>query len=104
MSVKSIVLTNEQVAKIVKLSRLTVSDTQAKVLTTQLETILEHVRSLAQVNTDMVKPTSQTTGLTDVFRPDEAHQSLSVEEVMGSTDKNHNNYFVVPAVLDKDAH
>lgn len=104
MSGKASVLTNEQVAKIVKLSRLTVSDAEIQVLTPQLETILEHVRSLAQVNTDTVEPTSQTTGLTDVFRSDEAGQSLSVDDVLGSIDSIHNNYFVVPAVLDKDAH
>jgi Asp-tRNA(Asn)/Glu-tRNA(Gln) amidotransferase C subunit len=56
------------------------------------------------VDTSGLEPTSQTTGLEDVYRVDEIKEEngLKVEEALSGTDKAYNNAFKVGAILNKE--
>ncbi len=64
-------ITIEDVKKLAKLSALTISDTEADALRSQLEEILGFVSKLSEVDTTGVEPTYQVTGLSNVWRKDE---------------------------------
>lgn len=93
------------IAHIAKLSSLHISDAEAKKLQKQLESTLETISELNQVDTKSVEPTSQVTGLTNVFRNDEidTERMFSQEEALANGKQTHNGYFVVGAVIDYEA-
>lgn len=63
-------ITIQDVKKLAKLSALTISDTEADALRSQLEEILGFVSKLSEVDTTGVEPTYQVTGLANVWRED----------------------------------
>lgn len=91
----------KEVRHISSLANLKNSESEIKKFSSQLSKILTHIDELSEVDTNDVIPTSQTTGLTNVFRDDRVEESLSEEEAISGTDKLHNGYFVVERVIRK---
>lgn len=63
-------LTREDVLKLARLARISLSDDEVTEFTTEFSAILQYVDQLQSVNVDGVEPTSQVTGLTNVMRAD----------------------------------
>ncbi len=97
-------LTDNQIKHVAKLAKLTLTDEEIKKFQGQLSNILSHIDELSKVDTTGVEPTSQTTGLTNVFKKDEIDplRIMPVDAVLSNTKNKLNNYFVVNAVIDKD--
>ncbi|HLD11614.1 MAG TPA: Asp-tRNA(Asn)/Glu-tRNA(Gln) amidotransferase subunit GatC [Patescibacteria group bacterium] len=95
-------LTKEQVEKVAHLARIGLTLKDTKLFQEQLSDILTYVEKLNGVDTSKVSMTSQVTGLTNVFREDEASPSLSVEDVLSNAPKKKNNLFIIPAVFDQE--
>ena len=97
-------LTTDEVKHIAKLSRLNLTEEEIKKFQGQLSKIVDYISQLSEVDTSALVPTSQTTGLENVFRLDEIKlSSLNKEEALSGTDKTYNGYFVVDAILDKES-
>ena len=73
-------LTEEQVRHIAKLARLQLSNAEVKKFSRELSSILEYIAMLNELDTEKVEPTSQVTGLTNVFREDEIQPSEATKE------------------------
>ena len=71
-------------------------------LESQLEETLETIAQLDEVDTKNVEPTSQVTGMTNVFREDVIDQAriLSQSEALSNAKNTHKGYFVVPALIE----
>jgi len=97
-------LTKKDVEHVAKLANLKLTSTEINKYTTQLSAIVDFVGELSEVNTSGVEPTSQTTGLENVFRTDEidSANTLKIDEALSGTDKTHNNAFKVKAILNKE--
>lgn len=63
-------LTREEVEHLGKLARLALTEEEKERYATELSAILEYVEQLQEVDTTDVEPTSQVTGLEDVYRED----------------------------------
>ena len=63
-------ITHEEVLKLARLARLSLSDEEVKKYTEELAEILGYVEMLSKVDTTGLQPTNQVTGLYNVFRPD----------------------------------
>ena len=97
-------LTTDEVKHIAKLSRLNLTEEEIKKFQGQLSKIVDYISQLSEVDTSALVPTSQTTGLENVFRLDEIKlSSLNQDEALSGTDKTYNGYFVVDAILDKES-
>lgn len=85
-----------------KLSDLTISSAEAKTLTSQLEETLNTVATLGELNTAQVKPTSQVTGLQNVFREDVITPQIQFTqaEALANAKQTYKGYFLVPAVIE----
>ena len=94
-------LTKKDVLHVAKLSNLKLSDSEIKKFTPQLSKIVEFIGNLNEVDTKNIEATSQTTGLTNVLRDDivKPEISLSQDQALSGTDKTHNGYFKVSAIL-----
>lgn len=86
------------------LANLALSETEIKILKTQLSEVLSYFEELKELRTDDVSPTSQTTGLTDVLREDVVDPTcvLAEADALSGTEKTHNNSFVVGQVIRKE--
>lgn len=87
---------------VAKLAKLELTEAEIEKFTPQLSNVLDHFSELSEVDTKDVEPTSQTTGLEDVYRADElkSENTLTQEEAISGTDKIHNGYFKVKAILE----
>lgn len=96
-------LNGKDVKHVAKLSRLKLDSKEIKKFGEQLSSVIARFEELKEVDTDKTEPTAQTTGLVDVLRPDEIDptQTLSQEQALSGTEKTHNGYFVVPALINK---
>jgi aspartyl-tRNA(Asn)/glutamyl-tRNA(Gln) amidotransferase subunit C len=94
-------LSKADVLHVAKLAKITLSEEEVEKFGKQLSEVVNYVGQLNEVDTQGVEPTSQTTGLEDVFRTDELGkgESLTKDEALSSSENIHNNYFVVDAVL-----
>ncbi|HSX31673.1 MAG TPA: Asp-tRNA(Asn)/Glu-tRNA(Gln) amidotransferase subunit GatC [Candidatus Saccharimonadales bacterium] len=63
-------LSRDDVLKLARLARLTISDQEADEYRTELSTILHYVEQLQTADVEGLQPTSQVTGLTNVMRDD----------------------------------
>jgi aspartyl-tRNA(Asn)/glutamyl-tRNA(Gln) amidotransferase subunit C len=64
-------LTREDVLKLARLARLTISDEEVEKYRAELSEILKYVEQLQSADVEGLEPTSQVTGLKNVMREDE---------------------------------
>ncbi|HSW66392.1 MAG TPA: Asp-tRNA(Asn)/Glu-tRNA(Gln) amidotransferase subunit GatC [Bacillota bacterium] len=63
-------LSREDVLKLARLARLTITDEEVEKYRSELSEILHYVEQLQTADVDGLLPTSQVTGLTNVMRDD----------------------------------
>jgi len=63
-------LTREDVLKLARLSRLSLTDKEVDEYLQELQNVLQYVEQLKDVDVTGLQPTSQVTGLTNVMRED----------------------------------
>ncbi len=63
-------LTRDDVLKLARLARLTITDDEIEKYRTELSEILKYVELLQTADVSGLQPTSQVTGLTNVMRDD----------------------------------
>lgn len=94
------VLSKEQVEHVAKLADLKLTEKEAAKFQKQLSEILDYVRQLNKLDTKGVEPTSQVTGLENVFREDEPGPSLPQKEVLSGTKKRKDGFFKIKAIFE----
>lgn len=94
-------LTPSDLDHVAKLARIKLTDQEKTVFLPQLESILQYLDKLNQVDTSKVSPSFQITNLTNIFRSDEVKASLDQKSALSQASKTHDAYFVVPKTIDK---
>jgi aspartyl-tRNA(Asn)/glutamyl-tRNA(Gln) amidotransferase subunit C len=94
-------LTKEEVLHMAALCRIALSPQEVEFLRGQLSDILEHVRTLQEVDTEGVLPTSHSAGLTTVMRDDSVSDGLSSESTLANAPFREKKFFRVNAVLEE---
>ena len=94
-------LTKADILHIAGLAKLEISDSEVEKYSEQLSEVVNYFSALSEVDTEGIEPTSQTTGLENVFRQDEVspENSLTQEAATSGTDNIYNGYFKVKAIL-----
>ncbi len=90
------------VSHVAQLANLPLTDEEKNKLETQLSETLDYVKQLEEIDTKGVEPTSQVTGLENVFREDETAPSLSQEEALKNAKSQYNGFFKVKAILEQN--
>ncbi|MDA1358823.1 Asp-tRNA(Asn)/Glu-tRNA(Gln) amidotransferase subunit GatC [Glycomyces luteolus] len=96
-------ISREEVAHLARLARLEVTDDELDAFAGQLDVILESMKTLAEVNTDGVQPTSHAVPLVNVFREDQPQPSLPRDAVLAGAPDTAEDRFRVPRILDEEA-
>lgn len=93
-------ITREEVEHVAFLARLGLSEEEKATLREQLSSILEHMRSLNELDTSQIPPTAQVIPLRNVMRADEPRPSLPTDQVLANAPDREGDFFRVPPVLD----
>jgi aspartyl-tRNA(Asn)/glutamyl-tRNA(Gln) amidotransferase subunit C len=94
-------ITQDDVRHVAKLASLPVTEAQIPKFQSQLESILEFVRTVQTVDTEGVPETTQVTGLENIWREDEIDdtRTFTNEEALSNARSTHNGFFMVKAIL-----
>jgi aspartyl-tRNA(Asn)/glutamyl-tRNA(Gln) amidotransferase subunit C len=87
---------------VAKLARLALSDQQLQRFTGQLESILEYVAKIDQVDVSGVEPMAHAVPLANVLRDDVVGPSLPLEKVLQNAPDTDGPFFKVPKVIGGD--
>ena len=93
-------LTPDDVAKVALLARLRVSPEELQMFTGQLNSIVDHVAQLQELDTSQVEPLAHGIEVRNVFRDDVRGEALPREAALQNAPRRNQESFLVPAVLD----
>lgn len=93
-------ITEKDVHYIASLSRIHLKENEAKDLTKDLENILDYVKKLENLDVSTVEPTAHVLPLTNVFREDQPHESLSQDAALKFAVEKKEGSFKVPKVIE----
>ena len=94
-------LTREEVLHIARLARVGLDEAEVAKFQEQLSEILDHFRTLAELDTQDVPPTSHPLPLESVMRPDEVRPSLPRDELLANAPMVEDGALRVRAVLEE---
>jgi len=92
-------LTRDDVAKVARLARLTLSEQELELFTEQLGGILDHANYMSSLDLSDLAPTAHPFGLVNVFRDDVVKPSLDRDAVLEEAPDAREGRFAVPRIL-----
>ena len=94
------IVTIDDVRTVAVLARLRFSEEEERVLMGKLNGILEYMEKLNELDTEEVEPTSHVLQMVNAFRPDEAVQFPSLEELRSIAPDRSGTHYRVPRIID----
>lgn len=85
----------ETVKHIANLIRLKISDKEAVLFNHQFSQIIDYFQLLNSIDTKDVLPANEISPITNIFREDEEHTSMSQDEFLKNTPTNDGHYVIV---------
>lgn len=92
----------DTVRHIALLSRLELDDANVERFTRELGDILAYVDKLDELDTRDVPPMSHPIPMDNVFRPDAARPSLTVEDALANAPEKEDVFFKVPPIIQEN--
>ncbi len=92
-------ITNEQIKHLAKLSRLKVSDEEAKTLEKQVDDILSFISKLAEVDTTGVKPAYYQIAKEKIAREDIIEVAEEKDEIIKGMPDAHDGLLKTPKIF-----
>lgn len=89
----------DNVKRIAQLARLDLSDSEIETMTRQLDTILQYVAKLDELDTEGVAVTTHTQNVVNTFRDDRKQASLPRDKALAASPLHNGEAFVVPRVI-----
>ena len=93
-------LSNADVAKVAILARLRLAPDEIEMFTEQLNSIVDYVAQLKELDTTGVEPLAHGIELRNVFREDVRGPALDREQALANAPRRDRVGFLVPAVLE----
>ena len=89
----------EQVRKVASLARLELTDAEQQQFTGQLNSILDYVQQLDELDTQDVPPTTRAIEVSNITRPDQLETFAGREDLLESAPEREEDFFKVPKIL-----
>jgi aspartyl-tRNA(Asn)/glutamyl-tRNA(Gln) amidotransferase subunit C len=94
-------ITLSELDHIAKLARINLTDQEKTTFLPQLESVLEYLDVLNQVNTNNIEPTFRVNDQKNILRDDLIKDSFDQKTALSSAKKIQDGYFVVPGTIKK---
>ncbi|MDR2252948.1 MAG: Asp-tRNA(Asn)/Glu-tRNA(Gln) amidotransferase subunit GatC [Bifidobacteriaceae bacterium] len=95
-------ISRQEVARVAELARIAVTPAELDKFAAQLDVIVEAIRTVSEAAGGDVPATSHPIPLVNVFRPDQAEPSLTVDEALQSAPEREGDQFKVPQILGEE--
>jgi aspartyl-tRNA(Asn)/glutamyl-tRNA(Gln) amidotransferase subunit C len=92
-------ITKAEVEYVARLARLEFSEHEKELFTTQLNSILDYVGKLGELDTTGVEPTAHAMDVVNAFGEDRVSESLSATEALSNAPERQDGFFVVPRII-----
>ncbi len=92
-------ISEDEVARVAFLARLSISPDETKRLAAQLSTVLQHFENVAKVPTEGVEPLVTPTDIEVFWRADQVETWANAEVAVASAPEAVGNLFKVPPVV-----
>jgi aspartyl-tRNA(Asn)/glutamyl-tRNA(Gln) amidotransferase subunit C len=92
-------ISRDEVKHIAHLSRLKLNETEIDLYTLQMNSILEYVARLQDIDTRDIVPTTHAVQLYNVLRDDEVKVSLPQNHVLANAPEAEDGFFQVPRIV-----
>ncbi len=93
-------LTKDQIEYIANLARIEINSAELSGMSEQISSIVDFVDDLATIDSKGVVPTSQVTGLSDVWREDEVvNCTISQSDLLANAPATKDGYVMVKKIL-----
>jgi aspartyl-tRNA(Asn)/glutamyl-tRNA(Gln) amidotransferase subunit C len=93
-------ITKDQVEHVANLARLNFNEQEKERFTIQLNSILNYINKLQQLDTKQVKPTFHALAQTNVFREDQVKPSIAQEVAMNNGPDKERGFYRVPKIIE----
>lgn len=94
------IIDEKTVRYIANLSRISIDEKNMPVFISNLESILEYVNQLNEVDTKNCEPTTHVLpSMSNVFRSDTLKESISSEKAVGNAPHKDGKFFRVPRII-----
>jgi len=94
-------VTKDDVLKIAELAALSVDEEEIESLTSDLNSILEYVAQLKEVEVADIEPMSHVHGITNVLREDKVTHSLPTEEALKNAPARSGRFIKTPIIISQ---
>jgi len=91
-------ITTKDVEHVAKLARLALSEEEKEKFAPQLNSILEYVDELNEVDTTGIEPMAHSIKISNVMREDIVKQEFSREEMLKNAPEEEDGFFKVPKI------
>ena len=92
-------ISTDNVRKVAKLARLDLPEEKIATYTGQLESILDYVSQLAEIDTEGVPETTRAVEVTNVTREDGVTPTPVREDILNQAPLREGDFFRVPKIL-----
>ena len=90
----------DTVAKVSNLARIKINNDQLSTISNELESVIEWIDSLNEVNTDGVEPIANVSGQKLPLREDKVTDGGYSEKILNNAPEKESGFFVVPKVVE----
>jgi aspartyl-tRNA(Asn)/glutamyl-tRNA(Gln) amidotransferase subunit C len=95
-------ITKDVVEYVAHLGRLDLDPDEVELYTQQVDSILEYMDQLNELDTEGIEPTSHPMPVVCVLRDDIAKDSLSVDASTQNAPEKRGSFFKVPPIIEVD--
>ncbi|MGC9323286.1 MAG: Asp-tRNA(Asn)/Glu-tRNA(Gln) amidotransferase subunit GatC [Desulfomonilia bacterium] len=93
-------ITEEEVMHVADLARLTLSQEELARFINELDSILDYMDILSEIDTEGIEPTVHTLSITNALREDQVLISQSRDDALTNAPKHMGGTIVVPKVIE----
>jgi len=91
-------ITREDVERVARLARLKLTGAEQEAFTAQLNSILEYIQKIDQLDLEEVVPTAHVLPLSNVYREDETAPGLPQDAALQNAPEQEQGMFRVPKI------
>jgi aspartyl-tRNA synthetase len=93
-------ISQDHVRHIAKLGRLKLTDSEVLLYQKDLNSILEYVETLRELDTENVRPMSHVIPMKNVWREDKPGKAGNPEEILSNAPEREKDFFKVPKIIE----
>lgn len=88
------------IGHIVMLARLELTEEEKKLFSKQIESIIEYIDKLNELDTTNIEPTAHVLPIKNIFREDELKPSLPKDEALRNAPDRIHDFYRVPKIIE----